>query len=244
HRVRACTSTALTGVGLGAGVAVVAADAVGLGHGALASRRVAGLGLVRARAAHRVGARASTGLTGVGLGTGVAVVAADAVGLGHGALASRRIAGLALVRAGAAHRVRACTSTALTGVGLRTRVAVVAADAVGLGHGALASRRIAGLALVRTSAAHRVRACASTALTGVGLGTRVAVVAADAVGLGHGALASRRVVGLALVRAGAGHRVGARAHPALAGVGLRTRVAVVAGHAVRLRWVRADSCRG
>ena len=94
-------------------------------------------------------------------------------------------------------------------------------------------------------AGDRVRARARARLAGVGLRARVAVVARGAVRRGGvGARARRRVArarDVALVARGARHGVRARARAGLAGVGLRARVAVVAGRAVRSR--RGSSTR-
>src|SRR5207249_1696622 len=104
-----------------------------------------------------------------------------------------------------------------------------------------------------------VAAGAHAALAGVGLGAGVAVVAGGAVGLGRvgpgggaglravrrGAVVRRRsstrdragpdgVVGGVVPAAGADDGVAARAHAALAGVGLGAEIAVVAGGAVGL----------
>src|SRR5204862_363071 len=58
--------------------------------------------------------------------------------------------------------------------------------------------------------------------------------------------AGRRAAGagiMALVQSGAGDGVRAGADSGLAGIGLRAFIAVIAGRAVGLRWVRADAGR-
>src|SRR5206468_12299484 len=84
-----------------------------------------------------------------------------------------------------------------------------------------------------------VAAGAEPALAGVGLRAGVAVAARGAVaGARVGALAGGGVAGagdVALVGGRADDRVAAGAEPALAGVGLRAGIAVVAGRRVRRR---------
>src|SRR5439155_1303340 len=99
------------------------------------------------------------------------------------------------------------------------------------------------VALVLGGADDGVRAGAHSPLTGVGLRACVPVVAGGAVGpsgvrAGAGGRVARPGV-VTLVGHGADDGVPARAHARLAGVGLRARVAVVAGGAVGLGGVRA-----
>src|SRR5206468_2312414 len=108
--------------------------------------------------------------------------------------------------------------------------AVVARAAVRENRIALARFGITGRA--RIVAHDRIAARAGSALATVGLRAGVVVVACRAVALGGvRALACSRVAGARVVALIAGrthHRIGARANAAVAGVGLRTRVAVVA----------------
>ncbi len=101
------------------------------------------------------------------------------------------------------------------------------------------------MALIAGRADHRVGTRADPELAGIGLRAQVAVVAGRPVGLcGIGADPCAAVTNtyiVALIAGGAGHRVGARARTGLAGVGLRTQVAVVAARAVRCRRIRADT---
>src|SRR5207253_1737832 len=89
---------------------------------------------------------------------------------------------------------------------------------------------------------------AAAALAGVGLRAGVAVVARRPVRRRGGGAAARRGVArarhVALVEGGAGDGVAPDAAPALAGVGLRAGVGVVAGRPVRRRGVGAAARRG
>src|SRR5439155_889897 len=103
------------------------------------------------------------------------------------------------------------------------------------------------VALVLGGADDGVRAGAAAALAGVGLRAGVAVVARRPVGLGRvRAQAARRIARpcvVALILGGADDGVRAGAAAALAGVGLRAGVAVVAGGAFGLGRVRASAPR-
>ena len=140
HRARALARTGLTRVGLGALVAVVTRGAVLFGRvRALAGRAIAAtrrVTLVEGRARHRFCTRAYASLASVGLGTQRAVVAGRPVGLGGvGASAGPRVAAaraMALVTRGAGHRASAGAHPALTSIGFRARVGVVASGAVRL----------------------------------------------------------------------------------------------------------------
>src|SRR5206468_1067921 len=91
----------------------------------------------------------------------------------------------------------------------------------------------------------RVRSRTGAALTGVGPGTGVRIVAGGTVGLrGFGADAAARIADtghVALIARRAHHRVGAHAPPALTGVALRAPVGIVAHNAVLLGRVRAEA---
>src|SRR5207249_148903 len=139
----------------------------------------------------------------------------------------------------------------LAGVDLGAGVAVVARGAVELRRArAAAGGRVAGArgaALSRRGAGDGVRAGTDSALAGVGLRAGVAVVARGAVELRRArAAAGGRVAGarvVALIRRAAGDGVRAGTDSALAGVGLRAGVAVVACSAVGLRRARAETGR-
>src|SRR5205823_5119277 len=147
----------------------------------------------------------------------------------------------------AARKRRADANARVTAVRDRAGVPVVANGSLEL-HGvrAGAGRGVARprvVALVLGSADDRVRAGANSPLTGVGLRARVPVIAGRAIRLsgvraGPGGRVARPGV-VTLVGHGADDEVAARAHAPLAGVGLRARVAVVAGAAVGLGGVRA-----
>src|SRR5207253_6209322 len=147
--------------------------------------------------------------------------------------------------------VRPDTGAGLAGVGLGTAVAVAAGRAVGLARvGAGAVGGIAGasvVALIEGATDDRVCAGADARLAGIALRAGVAVVAGGAVHLGRvGAGAGGRITDaglVALVRGSADDGVRAGAGAGLAGVALRAGVAVVAGHTVRGRRVRADAAR-
>src|SRR5262249_12511154 len=102
---------------------------------------------------------------------------------------------------------------------------------------AVVGARIAVVAARRRSGAH-------AAVTGIGAGAQVAVVALGAVGTRRvGADAGRRVarpLGVALIRRRAHHGVGADAQAGRAAVDLGAGVAVVAGRAVPTGGVAAD----
>src|SRR6185503_13733095 len=191
-------------------------------------------------------------LARVVLRAGVAVVARRAVALRRvGADSRARVADaddVALVHCSTHDVVHAGARAALTGVGLRARIAVVAGRAVGLLRvGARARGDVAdalGVALIRRRADHRIGSRAHARHTDVCLQAHVAlVVAAGAVGLERiGADAGRRIARadlVAVVERRAGHRIGAFADAALAAVGRRTQVAVVARCVVLLGRIRA-----
>src|SRR5439155_994321 len=143
--------------------------------------------------------------------------------------------------------VPAHAHAALAGIRPRAGVAIAAGAAVGLGGvRARAGTRVARprvVTLVGRGADDRVRARARTHLTRVGPRAGVAVGAGAPVGLGgvrpraRGRVAGPRVV--TLVRCGEHDGVPARAHAALAGVGPRAGVVVVARASVGLDGVRA-----
>src|SRR2546427_484048 len=134
YRGATCARARLTGVGLCTGVAVVTARAVGLRNGGrarprcrhAAARRVA---LVPIGTHHRGATRADAALTGVTLRTGIAIVTRRArlrnwrgarPRCGH---AVARL--VALVPIGTHHRGATRADAALTGIALRTGIAVV-----------------------------------------------------------------------------------------------------------------------
>src|SRR5205823_4954302 len=258
-RVRAGANSPLTGVGLRARVPVIAGRAIRLsGVRAGPGGRVARPGvvtLVGRGADDGVAARAHAPLAGVGLRARVAVVAGAAVGLGGvraragGRVARPRV--VTLVGCGADDGVPARAHAALAGVGARAGVVVVARASVGLdGVRARARGRVAGarvVTLVGCGAHDGVPARAHAAPAGVGSRAGVVVVARAPVGLDRSrARAGGRVARpgvVTLVGHGADDEVAARAHAPLAGVGLRARVAVVAGAAVGLGGVRAGAGR-
>src|SRR5207253_3095120 len=132
--------------------------------------------------------------------------------------------------------VAARADPALAGVGLRAGNGVGAAGAIGLrGVRARAIGRItcaSDVTLIGGSADDGVAARAHPALAGVGLRAGIAVVAAGAIGLrGVRARAIGRITcasDVTLIGGAADDGVAAGADPALAGVGLRAGVAVVA----------------
>src|SRR5204862_462756 len=169
-----------------------------------------------------------------------------------GADAGRGVTGagdVALVEWRADDRIAAGADAGAARVRLRAGVAVVAGGAVHRRRvGALARGGITGprhVALVGGRAHDGVAARADAALTRVGPGAGVAVVAGRAVHRRRvGALARGGVAGarhVALVRRRADDQ-GAGADATLATVVLRARVAVVAGRPVRL-WRRRASLR-
>src|SRR5947207_2352557 len=237
----------------GAEGAVVAGGAVGcVGRGAetrggVADPRALRIGL----ADHRIASGARSRLAGVGLGAGIPIVAGRAVRLARGgADAGRRVAGagvVALIERGADDGVRPDAGAGLAGVGLGAGIAVGAGGAVRRGRvGAGPVGRVTNtsvVALIEGGADDGVPALADTCPAGVGLGASVAVVAGAAVRRGRvGAGAVGRVTNagvVALIERAADDGVRARAHARLAGVGLRTGVAVRAGRPVGLLGIRA-----
>src|SRR5207247_2371112 len=201
--------------------------------------------LVGGRADDGVAAAAEPALAGVGLRAGVTVVARGTIGLGRiRARARGGIAGaggVALIGGGADDGVGARAHAALAGVGLGAGVGVVAGGAIGLRRvRARARGGMAGfgsVALVGGRADDGVGARAHAALAGVGLGAAIAVVAGRAVGRRRvRACAASGITGagdMTLIGGRANDGVAAGAHPALAGVGLRAGIAVVAGRRVR-----------
>src|SRR5205814_1670531 len=137
----------------------------------------------------------------------------------------------------------------LTRVRLRTGIPVVACGAVRLRRiRADATARVAYagvVTLIRRAADDRVTARTGAALARVGLRTRVAVITGGAVCLRRiRAGAARRVTCagvVTLIGRAPDDRVTARTGAALARVGLRTRVPVIACGAVRLCRVRAGT---
>src|SRR5262249_29620979 len=145
------------------------------------------------------------------------------------------------------HRIAAYARPRLAGVRLRARIAVIAGRAVRLRsrratHARGRASRRGNLTLTRR-AHHRIAAHAHPGLDRVSLRARIAVIARRTVRLrSRGAPHSRpgiaRASHLTLTRR-AHHRIAAYAHPGLARVRLRARIAVIAGRAVRLRSRRA-----
>src|SRR5262249_27804743 len=103
------------------------------------------------------------------------------------------------------------------------------------------------VALVDGRAALGIATHANTAHASVGLAARVAVIAGHAIGLGRIGAKPRALIArpriVALIGGGADHRIATRAHPGLATVGLRARIAVIARSAVGLRRIRARARR-
>src|SRR5207249_4478892 len=254
-RVRAGAHSPLTGVGLRARVPVIAGRAIRLsGVRAGPGGRVARPGvvtLVGHGADDEVAARAHAPLAGVGLRARVAVVAGAAVGLGGvRARAGTRVARprvVTLVGCGADDGVPAHAHAALAGIRPRAGVAIAAGAAVGLGGvRARAGTRVARprvVTLVGCGADDGVPARAHATLAGVRPLPGALPVSGAAVGLGGvRARAGTRVARprvVTLVGHGADDVVAARLHAALAIVGPRAGVAVVAGAAVGLGGVRA-----
>src|SRR5216110_3134293 len=207
--------------------------------------------VTRARHARACAAEAS-----IADGAAVAVVAGGPVLPGgiaaHPRRGVARPGGVTLVQRRADDGLRAHAARALTGVGLRAGVAVVARRAIGLGGIAAGSGRgiagAGGVALVGGRAHDRVRAYAARALTGIGPRAGVAVVAGGAVGLRGISAGARRGVagagGVTLVGGRARDRIRAHAGAGPTGVGLRAAVAVVAAAAVGPRGIAAGARRG
>ena len=92
--------------------------------------------LIGGGTSHRVAACAATALTGIRLSAGVAVTAGTAIGFGRvRAGAIGRVTSpsyMALIGGGADYRVRTSAGPRLTGITLRTGIAIVTARAVRL----------------------------------------------------------------------------------------------------------------
>src|SRR5207249_332261 len=154
---------------------------------------------------------------------------------------------VALIEGCADDGVRAHADAGLAGVGLGAGVAVRAGRPVRLGRvRARAGRRLTSVGyveLIEGAAAEEFGARADARPARVGLGASITVVAGAAVRRGRvGAGAVGRVTNagvVALIERAADDGVRARAHARLAGVGLRTGVAVRAGRPVGLLGIRA-----
>src|SRR5438093_1214881 len=207
--------------------------------------------VTRARHARACAAEAS-----IADGAAVAVVAGGPVLPGgiaaHPRRGVARPGGVALVQRRADDGLRAHAARALTGVGLRAGVAVVAGGGVGPGGVAARPRRgvagAGGVTLVGGRAHDRIRARAGAGLTGVGLRAGVAVVAGGAVGLGGIAAGARRGIagagGVALIGGRAHDGIRAHAGARDTAVGPRAGAAVVARRAIGLGGIAARSRRG
>lgn len=156
---------------------------------------------------------------------------------------------MALVEGCAIHRVIAHATPLLAGVGLRAVVFVATGHTVCLRRvRADPGARVTGtsnVALIQGGASDWIGPCATPLLACVSLSTQVAVVTAGAIGLGRIATGPCiRVAGarhVTLVQGRADHGVCPSALASLAGVGLGTQVAVVAGRAIGLGGVGADT---
>jgi hypothetical protein len=189
HWIAADADPRLAGIGLSTGVTVIASCAIGLdGVRALPGRWIACTGrmaLIASGADDSRATGADSGLTGVAGRTGVSVIAGGAIRFRHVCALSRCWVAcprrVTLVRSQADDGIAADTGPSLTGIRLRTQVAIVAGGPVRLRWiGANASRGIAGsrvVALVGGGADDRVTAHADSSLTRVGLGAGIAIVA-------------------------------------------------------------------
>ena len=152
---------------------------------------------------------------------------------------------MTLIACGASYGIRASANSRLTGVSLRTSVAVITCAAVcfrwirtnpGVW---ITCPRI--VALVTCGAGHGIRARTNTCLTSVGLGTSVAIVASGAVlfrrirANARGRIARAGV--MTLVARRAGNRIGAYANSGLTRVSLGTGIAIVTRTTICLRWI-------
>jgi len=151
---------------------------------------------------------------------------------------------MALIRGCADDGVTPNTCSVLAGVGLRTGVVVVTGSPIGLARvNALPGRRVAGasvVTLIRRRADDRVCTRADTGLAGIGLCTGITVVARSTIRLERiGADSSLSVADadvMAGIESSTDDRIRPDAHTCLAGVGLGTGVAVIAGGPIRLIW--------
>jgi hypothetical protein len=196
--------------------------------------------LVQRRAGDGCPPNARPCLTGVTRGTTIAVAAYCSVvldrvraGAGRGIARSGSVA---LVECRASHRISARAGTALAGVGPCARIVVVARRPVrcrGIRAGTRARVADSGdVTRIGWSAGHRCSRRAGSAMTGVSGGAFVTVVARqplDDRGIRTNTspgVASPR--GVALVLRSTNHGIASDAQAALASIGLRTGVSVVA----------------
>jgi len=253
-RVIADTRTGLASVTLRARIPVGTDRAVGLdrvrteaGRRAAAASHVT---LVEGRADHRASADTRARLTHVRLRASVAVATSRAVTLcriradaGAGVAAARVVTLILRIT----HDRGPGAGARLTAIGLRTRVSVGAGRAIGQWGGrAHAGARVASagsVTLVGGRTNHRTRAYTGPSLTAVALRTGVSVATGGSVRLLRVRAYPRRRVARAdavtLVLGGAGDRACPDATAGLTRVALGASVAVGAGAAVGLAWVRA-----
>jgi hypothetical protein len=214
-----------------------------------------GMALVTGCAYDRIGAEARACLAGIRSSAGVSVVTDDSVWLRRIRANSRcRIAGprrVALIGGRTGYGVAARADPGLAGVGPGTCICVVAGRPIGLWRirtmpgGNIASAGLVTLILCK--AGDGICTGARAGLAAIRLSTSVPVVTGCAVRLRR--VGASPACGIAspslvtLVSCNTGDRIAAAACAGLAGVGSSASVPVVAGGAVRLRWVRARSRR-
>src|SRR5262249_46869380 len=152
-----------------------------------------------------------------------------------------------LIIAGANDLIGASANPALARVGLRAGVAIVAGGAVRLGgiraQAGYGIARARVMALIASGADFGIGAGAGPRLARIGLRASVAIVTGSAVRLGgiraltcHG-IARPRI--MALIAGRTSNWIGARASAAVAGIGLRASVSIIAYGAIGLSRIRA-----
>ncbi len=203
------------------------------------------MALIQCRTDDRIAAGTRSGLARIRLRARVAVIAGFAIGrIGIGTHTRGRIAHagfVALVGRRADDRIGARARTRLTRIGLRASIVIAASRTIGdirVGTrtcGGVA--RSGDVALIERRADDRIGAIARAIGARIRLRTSIAVIACRAFrGLRIGAHARRRIArsgDVALIGRRADDRIGARARTGLAGIRLRTRVAVVACRSIR-----------
>jgi len=223
-------------------IAVIAVrPIIGIGIVAKAGRRIASsndMALIERRTNDRVCPSTSARLTRIGLRTSIAIGARRTVIRDGIATSSRgRIAcphEMTLIERCAGHRIGPRAHTDLARIRLRTRIAIIAVRPIrGIGIAASARRRITrprNMALIKRRTSNRVCPSTSTRLTRIRLRTSIAVIAArPIIRIGIAASAGRRITrprNMALIERQTRDRIRPRATTRLAGVGLRTSIAI------------------
>ncbi len=209
------------------------------------------------RRTHRcVASLARTGLAGIGLRADIAVIAGRTIGFARfGAHSGDGVANagiVALVERGAYDRIGPHTRACLACIRFRARIAVITGRTIGFARiGAHSGDGVANariVALIERRAYDGIGPGTRAGLAGIGLRASIVVIACRAIGFArigahtrHG-IADPRVV--ALVERGAYDRIGPGTRAGLAGIRLRTGIAVITGRTIGFARIGAHSGDG